>query len=63
MTASLFQAKNLCPDANLSELSHNSEDLVRITSLHRKRNVKVQLISYLLNERLRNNCLNCRIGY
>ena len=33
MKASLFKAKSLYLGANLSEHSHNSEDLVRITSL------------------------------
>ena len=39
----MFKIKNLHLDANLSELTHRSEDLVRITSLHRKSNVKVRL--------------------
>ena len=63
---SLFQAKNskdLHFGANLTELSYSSEDLVRIVSLRRKNNLKVRLkYIYLLNERLRNNSFNYRIG-
>ena len=55
--------------ANLTELSYSSEELERIVTLRRKNNVMVRLkyiVSYfsaLLNERLRNNSFNYRIGH
>ena len=43
IVASLFEAKDLHFGAYLTELSHSSEDLLRIVSLRRKSNVKVRL--------------------
>ena len=46
--ASLFQAKDLHLRANLLELSHCSEDLVRIASLLCKTHVKVKILKLII---------------
>ena len=56
---SLFEAKNLLLDVNLSGLSQSSEDSERIASLRRKSDIKVQL-KYMISSKQKTKKQFCK---